>query len=51
MNRLIRRAIFGSIAEVGSKPMTSAAIRTSIADASKLWIVRVPVTPALRFDQ
>ena len=38
MNRLIRRAIFASIAIVGSKSMTSAAIRTSNADASKPWI-------------
>ena len=51
MNRLIRRAIFGSIAVVGSKSMTSAAIRTSNAGASKLRIRRVPVTPATRFDQ
>ena len=45
MNRLIRRAILASITVVGSKPRTSAAIRTSNADASKLLIVRVPVTP------
>ncbi len=49
--RLIRRAIFASIPVAGSKPMTSAAIRTSKADGSKLWMVRVPVTPAWRFAQ
>ena len=51
MNRLIRRAIFASMCSRGSKSRTSAAMRTSCADASKLWIVRVPVTPATRFDQ
>ncbi len=51
MNRLIRRAILASIAIVGSKSRTSAAIRTSKPDGSKLVIVRVPVTPARRFDQ
>ena len=51
MNRLIRRAILASMTVVGSKPTTSAAMRTSCADASKLWIVRVPVTPAWRFAQ
>ena len=30
----------------GRSPRTSAAMRTSCADASKLWISRVPVTPA-----
>ncbi len=34
MNRLIRRAILRSIAIVGSKPLTSAAMRTSRSDAS-----------------
>ena len=51
MKRVIRRAIFGSMAAVGSKSSTSAAIRTSKPVASKPWIVRVPVTPATRFDQ
>src|SRR5439155_4466464 len=51
MNRVIRRAIFGSIALVGSKSRTSAAIWTSNADGSKLRIRRVPVTPATRLDQ
>ena len=51
MNRLIRRAIFGSMADVGSKSRTSAAIWTSKPVGSKLWIRRVPVTPATRFDQ
>ncbi len=51
MKRLIRRAIFGSIATVGSKSRTSAAIWTSNADGSKLRMRRVPVTPATRFDQ
>ena len=51
MNRLMRRAILASITVVGSKPRTSAAMRTSNADASKPWISRVPVTPATRFDQ
>src|SRR4051794_24057100 len=51
MNRVIRRAIFGSMTVVGSKPRTSAAIWTSKADASKPWIRRVPVTPATRLAQ
>ena len=51
MKRLIRRAILASMTVAGSKPMTSAAIRTSNADASKLAIWRVPVTPAWRFAQ
>ena len=51
MKRLIRRAILASITVVGSKSRTSAAIRTSNADASKRRTVRVPVTPATRFDQ
>ena len=51
MNRLIRRAIFGSMNSAGSKSRTSAAIRTSNADASKLTIERVPVTPAWRLRQ
>ena len=51
MNRLIRRAILASIATVGSKSRTSAAMRTSKPVGSKLEIVRVPVTPATRFDQ
>ena len=51
MKRVIRRAIFGSMATVGSKPRTSAAIWTSNPLASKPWIRRVPVTPATRFDQ
>ena len=51
MNRLIRRAILGSMTLVGSKSRTSAAMRTSWLDASKLRIVRVPVTPAWRFAQ
>ena len=37
-DRLIRRAIFGSIAIVGSKPFTSAAIRSRSPIASKLLI-------------
>jgi hypothetical protein len=49
--RLIRRAIFGSMAAAGSNPRTSAAIWTSKPVGSKLWIRRVPVTPATRFDQ
>src|SRR4029078_179353 len=48
MKRVIRRAIFGSIAFVGSKSRTSAAIRTSKSDASKPWMSRGPVTPATR---
>ena len=51
MKRLIRRAILASITVVGSKSRTSAAMRTSNADASKRLTVRVPVTPATRFDQ
>src|SRR3954471_763655 len=51
MKRVIRRAIFGSIAFVGSKSMTSAAIWTSKFEASNDRIRRVPVTPATRFDQ
>ena len=51
MYRLIRRAILGSMYWPGSKPSTSAAIRTSNALASKDVIRRVPVTPAWRFLQ
>lgn len=51
MNRLIRRAILGSIALAGSKSRTSAAMRTSWPDGSKLRMVRVPLTPARRFAQ
>jgi hypothetical protein len=51
MKRLIRRAILGSIAVVGSKSSTSAAIWTSKPAGSKLLMRRVPVTPATRFDQ
>ena len=51
MNRVIRRAILGSMAFVGSKTRTSAAICTSKLDGSKLWIRRVPVLPATRFAQ
>ena len=51
MKRLIRRAILASMDCAGSKSRTSAAMRTSCADASKLWIVRVPVTPAWRLAQ
>ena len=38
MNRLIRRAILRSIVDVGSKPLTSAAIRTSKPVGSKVVI-------------
>ena len=51
MNRLIRRAIFGSMCFDGSKSRTSAAIWTSWFDGSKLLIRRVPETPAWRFAQ
>src|SRR6266550_5826282 len=51
MKRVMRRAIFGSIAAAGSKPRTSAAMRTSNPVVSKPWMRRVPVTPATRFDQ
>ena len=51
MKRLIRRAILASMNALGSKSMTSAAIRTSCPEASKLWMSRVPVTPACRFAQ
>src|SRR5258706_6910688 len=51
MKRVIRRAILTSMTVDGSKPRTSAAIRTSNADASNPWMIRVPVTPATRFDQ
>jgi hypothetical protein len=51
MNRLIRRAILGSMTDAGLKPSTSAAICTSKPVTSKPWIRRVPVTPATRFDQ
>ena len=51
MNRLIRRAILGSMNLPGSKSRTSAAIRTSNALASNDLMRRVPVTPALRLPQ
>jgi hypothetical protein len=51
MNRLIRRAILRSIAIVGSKSLTSAAIRTSNPVASKDVIGPAPETPARRLDQ
>ncbi len=51
MKRLIRRAILASMWAAGSKSRTSAAMRTSWADASKLRMVRVPVTPACRLAQ
>ncbi len=51
MKRLIRRAIFGSIPTAGSKPLTSAAIRTSYPVGSKLAIGATPDTPARRFRQ
>ena len=51
MKRLIRRAILASMTVDGSKSTTSAAIRTSWAEASKCVVGRVPVTPAIRFDQ
>jgi hypothetical protein len=51
MKRLMRRAIFGFMAFAGSKSRTSAAMRTSWPDGSKLEIVRVPLTPAWRFAQ
>ena len=51
MKRLIRRAILGSMTVAGSNPSTSAAILTSCREVSKLVISRVPVTPAVRFDQ
>ncbi len=51
MNRLIRRAIFRSIATVGSNPLTSAAIRTSNPVASNEVIGPPPLTPASRLRQ
>ena len=51
MNRLIRRAILASIAIVGSKSRTSAAIWTSNPLGSKDRIRRVPVTALRRFAQ
>src|ERR1035437_4606468 len=51
MKRLIRRAILASIATVGSKSRTSAAIFTSKFVASNDWIRRVPETPATRLRQ
>ncbi len=51
MNRLMRRAIFRSIAVAGSKSLTSAAIRTSRPDESNCVIGPTPLTPAMRFCQ
>src|ERR1019366_633283 len=51
MKRLIRRAILASIATVGSKSRTSAAIFTSKLAGSKDRIRRVPETPATRLPQ
>ncbi len=51
MNRVIRRAILGSIAVVGSKSLTSAAIWTSNALGSNEVILRVPVTAFRRLVQ
>ncbi len=48
MKRLIRRAILGSIPMPGSKPFTSAAMRTSKPVASKWAIGATPEMPALR---
>ena len=46
MNRLIRRAILRSIVWVGSKPLTSAAMRTSWRAVSKVVIGPPPGVPA-----
>src|SRR6476646_825184 len=51
MNRLIRRAILRSIAIVGSKPFTSAAMRMSKSDASNAVIGAAPDVPAVRACQ
>ena len=51
MKRLIRRAILGSMPVPGSKPLTSAAIRISKPEASKLVIGATPDLPALRLAQ
>jgi hypothetical protein len=49
--RLIRRTILRSIVRVGSKSLTSVAIRTSWPVVSKVVIGPAPETPAMRFDQ
>src|SRR3990170_3744919 len=50
-NRLMRRACLKSIQSFGSKPFTSAAMRTSRWEASNWPIGATPETPATRFDQ
>src|SRR5512132_3414650 len=51
MKRLIRRAILRSMATVGTKSLTSAAIFTSWPVVSKLVMGPPPGTPARRFVQ
>ena len=51
MKRLIRRAILRSMAVAGSKSLTSAAMRTSNALASKWVMGPAPLIPATRLRQ
>ena len=51
MKRLMRRAILRSMATVGSKPLTSAAIRTSNPVGSNDVMGPAPLTPARRLRQ
>ena len=51
MKRLMRRAILGFMATVGSKSLTSAAMRTSRSDASKRVMGPPPLLPATAFFQ
>ena len=49
--RLMRRAIFMSMVRRGSKPFTSAAMRTSFGEASKWVIGPAPERPVIRPPQ
>ena len=51
MKRLMRRAILWSMAALGSKSLTSAAMRTSRSLASKWVIGPTPETPPARLRQ
>ena len=46
--RSIRRASFGGATDVGSKPFTSAAIRTGNSLGSKAWMKSTPLSPGDR---
>ena len=51
MKRLMRRAILGFMATDGSKPLTSAAMRTSRSEASKCVMGPPPLLPATALAQ